>query len=158
MWALTVVAVLALGISGNAAMFAAFDAWVLRPLDFADPEALVSLEELQRRSGARGQSVSPRNLADWRERQSSLGRIDAFVRTSFNLADEGDPVRVRGARITHGLFDNLGLQPVLGRRFTLEEQLRLGHHVARRLGHGPETLILESVVGPVNCRPISWRI
>ncbi len=120
-WALTVVAVLALGISANTAMFAAFDSWVLRPLDFADPQRLVALEESQLRGGARGRPVSPRNLADWRERQSSLERIDAFRRAAFNLADEGDPARIRGARISHGLFDNLGVFPVLGRGFFAED-------------------------------------
>ena len=135
LWALTVVAVLALGISGNAAMFAAFDAWVLRPLDFVEPEALVALEESQRRSGAGGQAVSPRNLADWRERQSSLERIDAFARSYFNLADEGDPARIRGARISHGLFDNLGIQPVLGRGFTLEDDQPGQQPTVALIGH-----------------------
>ncbi len=33
-----IVLTLALGIGANTAMFAGFDAWVLRPLDFREPE------------------------------------------------------------------------------------------------------------------------
>lgn len=120
-WALTVVAVLALGISANTAMFAAFDAWVTRPLPFPKPEQLVTLTESQLQQGTQKTPASARNLLDWEERQSSFQQLAAFRQASFNLADEGDPARVIGARVSHSLFDTLGVHPVLGRGFLPED-------------------------------------
>jgi putative ABC transport system permease protein len=116
-WALSVVLVLALGISANTAMFAAFDAWVTRPFPFPDSEQLVTLNETQRDQVSRWFWVSPRNLLDWREQESSFQSLAGYRRSSFNLADDGDPARVLGARVAHGLFRTLGVSPVLGRDF-----------------------------------------
>jgi len=116
-WALSVVLVLALGVSANTAMFAAFDAWVTRPLPFPDAERLVTVNETQRDQVGRWFWVSPRNLLDWQEQQTRFQALAGYRRASFNLADEGDPARVLGARVSHDLFDTLGVSPSLGRDF-----------------------------------------
>jgi putative ABC transport system permease protein len=120
-WSLSIVFVLALGIGANAAMFSGFEAWVLRPLDFPEPERLVQLEEVQPRLGRDGIAVSPHNYGDWRERQISFESIGALQRHRYNLADEGEPVRLDGARISASLFPLLGKTPIMGRAFTDED-------------------------------------
>jgi len=122
-WSLAIILVLALGVGANAAMFSAFEAWVLRPLDFPEPDELVIIEEMQPKLGRDGLAVSPQNYGDWGERQSSLESLGAIHRHRFNLADEGEPVRLYGAYITSSLFPLLGKSPVLGRGFTEEEDL-----------------------------------
>ncbi len=113
--------VLALGIGANTAMFSGFEAWVLRPLDFPDPERLVQIEEIQPRLGRDGIAVSPQNYGDWLERQVSFESMAALDRHRFNLADEGEPVRLDGAYISASLFPLLGKTPVVGRGLTDED-------------------------------------
>jgi putative ABC transport system permease protein len=120
-WSLAIVLVLALGIGANAAMFSGFEAWVLRPLDFPDPERLVQIEEFQSKLGLGGTVVSAHNYGDWRERQTSFESLGAVYRHRYNLADDGEPVRLDGARITASLFPMLGKEPVLGRGFAAED-------------------------------------
>jgi predicted permease len=120
---LAIVFVLALGIGANAAMFSGFEAWVLRPLDFPEPERLVQIEEVQPRLGRDGIAVSPQNYGDWRERQATLESLGALHRHRYNLADEGEPVRLDGARISATLFPLLGKAPIRGRAFTDEDDL-----------------------------------
>jgi putative ABC transport system permease protein len=120
-WSIAIVLVLALGIGANAAMFSGFEAWVLRPLDFPDPERLVQIEESQPKLGRGGIPVSPQNYGNWREQQVSFDSLGAIRRHRYNLADEGEPVRVEGAYVSASLFPMLGKAPVLGRGFTAED-------------------------------------
>ncbi len=122
-WSLSIVLVLALGIGANAAMFSGFEAWVLRPLDFPEPDRLVQIEEVQPRLGRDGIAVSPPNYGDWRERQATLESLGALQRRRYNLADEGEPVRLDGAQISASLFPLLGKTPILGRGITEEDDL-----------------------------------
>ncbi|HEY7697695.1 MAG TPA: ABC transporter permease, partial [Vicinamibacteria bacterium] len=120
-WSLSIVLVLALGIGANAAMFSGFEAWVLRPLDFPEPDRLVQIQESQPRLGRDAIPVSPLNYGDWRERQVSFESLGALHRHRYNLADEGEPVRLDGAQISASLFPLLGKTPILGRGITEED-------------------------------------
>lgn len=150
LWSGMIIAVLALGIGANTAMFSGYDAWVLRPLDFRAPEQLVAVRESQPALG-RSAGVSPRNLGDWMEQQQSFEEVGAFSRERFNLSDESAPVRLDGTRVSASLFPMLGKRPVRGRGFRPEED-RPGQPAAVAAG-------LVSVVGaavrrrPAGCRP-----
>ncbi|MDX1384346.1 MAG: ABC transporter permease, partial [Thermoanaerobaculia bacterium] len=123
-WSATIVLVLALGIGGNMAMVSGFDAWVLRPLDFRDPERLVALYESQPALGRDEFGVAPKSLDDWRASARSLPAIEPYSRAMLTLeADEGDAERILGTRISAGLLPMLGKEPCLGRGFSAEEDL-----------------------------------
>ncbi len=143
-----IVATLALGIGGNTAMFAGFDAWVLRPLDFKQPERLVALHEFLPLRGDHGYSVAPANFLDWQEQSRSFEAMVPFSRDLFNFQGEDDPERVSGARVAATLFPFLGVDPVQGRHFLPEEDLPNGPAVAlishttwqRRFNSDPQIL------------------
>ncbi len=120
-WTVPIILVLAVGTGANTAMFSAFEAWVLRPLDFPEPDRLVALHASQPKLGRTGWPVSPKNLGDWMLQQRSFEGLSAFRRHRFNLNDDYEPVRLYGARISATLFPLLGKQPVLGRWFTDED-------------------------------------
>ena len=120
-WSLAIIIVLAVGIGANAAMFSSFEAWVLRPLDFADPERLVSVSASQPSLGRDLISVSAPDYGDWMARQASFQNYGAFDRFEFNLNDDVEPARIRGARVTASLFPMLGKRPVLGRSIAPDE-------------------------------------
>ena len=121
LWTIVVVSVLAIGIGANTSMFSGFEAWVLRPLDFEEPDRLVALQATQPKLGRLHGSISPVNLGDWIDAQQSFESIGVFRRHRYNLGDDHDPVRLEGARVTANLFPMLGKQPVLGRTFTPNE-------------------------------------
>jgi len=112
---------LALGIGATTALFSAVYAVVLRPLPFPEPERLVWVWEVSAWSGeGGGQSigdVSAGNFTDWKRTTRSFEALAAVQHSSFNLAGEGDPERVIGARVTEGFFDVLGVAPRHGRTF-----------------------------------------
>jgi hypothetical protein len=72
---MVIVVILVLGIGANTTMFTAFDAWVLRPLDFHGPDRLVALRESQPALGRFEISVSPRNLGDWLDQESVFDAV-----------------------------------------------------------------------------------
>ncbi len=125
-----IVLILALGIAANTAMFAGFDAWVLRPLAFADPETLVTLSESQPKLGSSDHGISAANLHDWRQQSRTLSEIAPFQRQRFNFRGEDEPERVSGASISANLFPMLGIEPANGRGFLPAEDLPDGHRVA----------------------------
>ena len=118
-----IVVVLALGIGANTAMFAGFHAWVTRPLDFDQPERLVAMYSTRPRQGDRENLVSARDAIDWRRESRGLEGLALFDRQVFDLADEADPERIQGGRVEATLFPLLGVEPVLGRGFSADEDL-----------------------------------
>ncbi len=119
----SIVLVLAVGIGANTAMFSAFEAWVLRPLDFSEPDRLIALDESQPRLGRDRVPVSALNLGDWMQEQQSFEQLGAFQRHNFNLNDPVEPVRLTGARVTASLFPLLRKPPSRGRVFSPSEDL-----------------------------------
>jgi putative ABC transport system permease protein len=115
-----VVAVLAVGIGVNSAMFSLIDAVLLRPLPFHHPEELVMLWEHP--PGYAHNSVSPLNFADWSEQNhtfSSLAAISGGTKTL--LGADGNPERIPGQAVTVSFFDVLGVKPLAGRMFTPDD-------------------------------------
>lgn len=118
---LSLILVLAVGIGANTAMFSGFEAWVLRPLDFPEPERLVLLQEAQPLQGRYRLAVSAQNYGDWIAQQRSFEAAGAFHRHRYNVADVSEPIRLDGAQISASLFPLLGKRPILGRSFDDED-------------------------------------
>jgi putative ABC transport system permease protein len=115
-----VVAVLALGIGTNCAMFSLIDAVLLRALPFQNPQELAILWEHP--PGYAHNSVAPLNFLDWSEQNHAFSSIAAISGGSKTLiAPTGTPERIPGQSVTVGFFDVLGVKPLLGRSFTSED-------------------------------------
>jgi predicted permease len=111
-----VVLTLSLGIGANAAIFSVFEAVLLRPLPFAEPDRLVLLIDGNR--GERGMS-SPTipELLEVREASRTLPGIAYFDTRDFQIAGGDEPQRVIGARVDPSLLSMLGVRPERGRLF-----------------------------------------
>jgi putative ABC transport system permease protein len=118
----TAVAVLtlALGIGANTAIFSVVSAVLLRPLPYPDADRLVVLKETKLPEYPQF-SVSPGNFLDWQKQATAFERLESFRESSYNLTGTGDPERLRGMRVTSGLFRLLAVQPAQGRDFLPEE-------------------------------------
>ncbi len=111
---------LALGIGASSAVFSVINGTVLRPLPFENPGRLMVLFE----QDTRGKSdfASALNFLDWEEQSSSFDHLAAWTHWSHTLTGGEEPKKVMGLRASAALFDVLGVYPVLGRSFTIEEQ------------------------------------
>ena len=122
---------LALGIGANTAMFSVINAVLLRPLPFPDPDRLVAVSETDLRRGPniRSTSASWPNFFDWRSRAHGLESLSAYRDAGFTLTAANRSLHLDGAVVSSEFFSTLGIQPVLGRSFRLEEE-RAGSDVA----------------------------
>jgi putative ABC transport system permease protein len=122
-----VVAVLAIGIGANSAIFSLLDAALFRPLPFAQPDQLVMLWE-HPPSYAHNR-VSPLNFLDWSEQNNVFESMAAVSGGSRTLITSNGPERIPGQSVSASLFDLLGIRPVAGRTFTKEDIRQRAHVV-----------------------------
>lgn len=126
----TAVAVLtlALAIGANTVVFSVMRSVLLRPLPYSHPERLVFLCE----SAAQDPTmfISLANLADWQTRNTVFASMGGFRRVGATLLSGGEPQHILAGQVTAGLFPTLGVQPILGRTFTAEEDKPGGAAVA----------------------------
>jgi len=133
---ITAVVALALGISSNTAIFSVADAFLFKPLALKEPERLVMLPETRGdRPIAGSNNVAPANFEDWKRQAGSFEQLAAFSIVSFNITGQGDPEGVLGDRVSRGLFEMVGAQPLMGRVFRPEED-QPGHEQEVILGFG----------------------
>src|SRR5215213_778153 len=126
---------LALGIGANTAIFSVVNAVLLRPLPFQKPEELVIVWEDLAFAGFPHNTPAPANYVDWKTQNQSFVDMAASHETSFNLTGDGEPERVSTYAVTANFFPLLGVQPLLGRSFTPEED-RPGGSKAVVLSYG----------------------
>src|SRR5215212_452687 len=91
-FALAVIAVLALGIGANTAIFSIVNAVLLRPLPFEEPDRLVRLFHVPPQAAFPGMktfSVSPANFYDWKRDAQSFEQMAAYRFRQFNLTGSG---------------------------------------------------------------------
>ena len=110
---------LALGIGANTAIFSVVYGVLLRPLDYPQPEQLVTLRESHLKQP--DAQVAPGNFLDWQRQNTVFSDLAAYRTVSYNLTGDGDPERLLAGRVTAGIFKTLGVQPILGREFSMEE-------------------------------------
>src|SRR5690349_16570953 len=113
LFALAIIAILALGTGANTAIFSILDAVLLQPLPYEAADRLVRIEETS--------TKGTRNRIPTADFQLLAGRTDRFQLTAAHLRDEvtvygaGEPIQVIARRVTPDLFSLLGARPRLGR-------------------------------------------
>jgi putative ABC transport system permease protein len=130
--AFTAVAVLslALGIGANTAIFQLLDAVRLRTLPVENPQELANIDFAPRsmRSGWFSTRSARLTYTQWdliRAQQQAFSGTLAFSATRFNLATGGESRYAEGTYVSGDFFRVLGVQPILGRAFTPEDD-RIG--------------------------------
>src|SRR5258708_29438755 len=112
---------LALGIGGNTAIFTIFNAVLLRPLPYSDPQKLVTLAVAR---ADQMENVNPFSLVRFemlRDSSRSFSGVAAYCVEFFNLTGRGEPLQIHAARVSPNFFEVLGVNPRMGRSFTSEE-------------------------------------
>jgi putative ABC transport system permease protein len=115
---------LAIGIGANAAIFSVVNAVLLRPLPWSDPDRAVMI--WSKWVSFDKTWVATGEVVDYRRRSQTLQEIGAWGDTQVNLTGDGEPERVSAASVTSNLFSALGVNPIIGRTFTAQEDLPKG--------------------------------
>ena len=115
---------LALGIGLNTAIFTLVNSILLHSLPYRDPDRLVGILSVPPGHADQPGAVSVPDVFQFRERARSFEALGAGVASEadFGASENGLPAeRVEGEFATPGLFQALGVQPLMGRPFTEKE-------------------------------------
>lgn len=132
-YSLTCVAVLALGIGVNAAIFSVVYSVILKPLPYPEPEKLVFLwRQFPNMPYPIGERilVSRADYLVWKRQNTVFTDIAAFVAKDLNQTGVDHPRRVSTCFASTSLFRMLGAQPRTGRLFITDEEQPGKDHVA----------------------------
>lgn len=117
--------VLALGICAVTTMFTMVNATMIRGFGFPNADRLTNVTFIdpttQSPFGANNQ-VYAMDYEEFRKEQKSFEMMAAYLNGStVNLTADGEPRRYTGAYLTEDFFRILGVQPMMGRDFTAED-------------------------------------
>jgi len=116
----SVVLTLALGIGATTAVFSLVEGILLHPLPFQDADRLVLLGD--HLGGGPGMSVRAREIATYTLATQAFSSLAGYITASFELSGGAQPDQINAARLNSEMFPTLGVQPVLGRVFTPQEE------------------------------------
>src|ERR1051325_11193656 len=120
-FAITSVAVLALAIGSNTAMFSVLNAVLLRPLPYRSPEQMAMLWTEDPTQNLREGRSARWDVEQWRGQSQTFADMATFDSVSTVLTGADGAEQIVGASISPNLLPLLGVRPVLGRSFTTEE-------------------------------------
>src|SRR5262249_12477113 len=143
----TALLTLALGIGANITIFSVVNAVLLRPLPYPEAERLVFLWSEAPRQNIRERASAYANFSEWRNQNKSFEDLAVFDPTVVTLTGAAEPEQVMSVRTSANLFPLLGVAPLLGRTFTVDEEQQkvrvvvLSHGLwQRRFGASPNIL------------------
>jgi len=109
------IATIALTIGANTAMFSFVNGMLLSPLPYPESDRIVRVLEKSPNGGLNG--ISTLNYLDWTDQKAVFEYMAAEVAWRATLTGAGEPVSIRGARVSAHYFDIFGATPALGRTF-----------------------------------------
>ncbi|NNF28241.1 MAG: hypothetical protein HKN73_13535 [Gemmatimonadetes bacterium] len=147
-FALTSMAILALGLGAVIAVHSVVKGVLLDPLPVGEPDRLVALWMVD--TEGKRHRMTPGNVRDVAALTDVFSHVAAFGRSevTFHTRDGAPPTVLRGGAVTPGYLATLGLEPVLGRAFVeadgdpnTEPVVIVSHHVWEQyFGSDPDVI------------------
>jgi putative ABC transport system permease protein len=126
----------ALGLGANMAMYSSADALLFRPLLLPDLDRLVTLSSVVNGQIRDDSNISAADYREIREQSRTLVNPVAIMPWwGANLTGAGEPIQVRGCKVTARFFDTLTTTPSHGRTFRADEDTP-GRDGVAVLSHG----------------------
>jgi putative ABC transport system permease protein len=120
-FALFAVAVMALGIGANTAVFSVVNTVLLKPLAYRNPDRIVTLASKWKNSFGYGQVSAP-DFHDWHDQSTAFTAL-AYYKSEETSVKSGSAAEYAFvAPVTGEFFGIFQLQPVAGRLFSTDEQ------------------------------------
>lgn len=131
-----IVVTLALGMGVNTTVFSLVNAVLYKPLPFDGGDRIVMISASNPTARRQSVPVSYADFRDFREGARSFDRLEALWPRPLNLGEQGNPPeRYRGAVVSAGAFDMIGVKPVAGRAFQAADE-KPGSDASVLLGYG----------------------
>ena len=124
-----IILTLALGIGANTAMFSVVYGVLLRPLPYPQADRIIQLS-LSYKGQLDYSGFDAREFDFWKTHNQPFQYLAATTSVGFNLSSGSQPLRVRALRVSADYFRVLGVQPVLGREFSQDDDSLNGPNVA----------------------------
>ena len=119
--AFTAIAVLtlALGIGANTALFSVVNGVLLNPLPYPHSGQLVAI--YAKIAGLDSAPIEYPNFQDWQRDSHTFASMTAYRNEDYNFIGNGEGERLSGYMISADFFNTLGVVPVLGRTFRVDD-------------------------------------
>jgi putative ABC transport system permease protein len=131
----TLIAVIALGAGATSAMFSIVYATFLKPLPYADPDALAVLKTTAPWDAGKASRSTLQDYLDWKAQSATFQRMAAATPESFGVSAPGrKPERLRGTLVSGDFFAVFGVRPLHGRLLSPADD---------RVG-GPRVVVLDA--------------
>src|SRR5580765_2159642 len=125
----TAVLGLALGIGANVALFSVINSVFLRPLAYHEPDRLVRLSSTNTSQNLTRVGFSYTRFLEVQQRQDVFSDLGLSIFTAFTLTGHGDPAQLFGLQTSAAMLPMLGLEPRIGRNFSVTEDRPGGEDV-----------------------------
>lgn len=142
-----VVLTLALGIGTTTTVFSVVKAVILNPLPYQNAERLAVLWTDNAKQNLHEERTSYPNYEDWRKQATTFADMAFCSAFTVNLTAGDEPERIVAGRSSANFFALMGVEPILGRAFTNEEEERGERLVLlsyglwqRRFGSSPDVI------------------
>ena len=112
---------LAIGIGANVALFSVVNSIFLRPLPYWQPEHLVRLSSTNAANNLTRVGFSYGRYLEVQQRQHVFSDLALSISNTFMLTGRGDPAQLIGLYASATLLPTLGLEPLVGRNFSPDE-------------------------------------
>jgi predicted permease len=117
--------IVGLGVGASSTVFSVVNTLLIRPLPFDDPDRLVWIVNHEDTSDMSGRTTQVDHFLDLRAQNQSFSDMAAFFAFygvgDNKLTGQGEPERLSGVPVSANFFQLLGVQPQIGRLFTLDE-------------------------------------
>lgn len=132
MFTVVTLVTIAIGVGANSAIFSVINGILLKPLPYPDPGSLVSVWQTAPGIGITDLNASPSDYFTFREENRTFQQFGIWTGDSVSVIGLAAPEQVQALDVTAGTLKALGVQPALGRWFTLKDEVK----------GNPETVIL----------------
>lgn len=114
---------LALCIGANTAIFSVVYALLLKPLPFPHPERIVEIYNTFSKAGLDKMPSDLVQYTDYKANTTSYDAVGLWGPSEDMVGEDTSAERIMGARCTAEMFDILGVKPLIGRFFDLQNSL-----------------------------------
>lgn len=105
----------AVAIGGLTVIFSLVNALLLKPLPYPESDRLVMVLETDDADPIGGYTVAAPNYFDWHKENRVFSAMALYEYLGANLEGGAEPEQVGAIRVTGGVFELLGVSPLLGR-------------------------------------------
>jgi len=112
---------LAAGVGANTVVFSVLEGVLLKPLPYPHADELVGIWQTAPGLNIQDLNIAPSTYFIFREQNQSFVDLGAYQYDSVSITGVAEPEQVSALRVTDGTLPLLGVQPVLGRTFSRQD-------------------------------------